>query len=98
MAPTTQLLRISELEASSTKHEVEIAVLRESHERLAQDVEQLARDMKDTNSAVSNIKLTLAQWSVGVAIIIAAGTAIGGYFIKSSLDALKASMTANHRP
>jgi hypothetical protein len=96
MAPTTQLLRISELEAASQKQEVELAVLRESHERLAEDVAALAQDMKDMNSAVANIKLTLAQWSVGVAIIIAAGTAIGGYFIKSSLDSLRAAM--NHRP
>lgn len=84
------------MEAASQKQKVELAVLRESHERLAEDVAALAQDMKDMNSAVANIKLTLAQWSVGVAIIIAAGTAIGGYFVKSSLDSLRAAM--NHRP
>ena len=98
MAPTTQLLRISELEAASQKQEVELAVLRESHERLAEDVSALAHDMKEMNSAVANIKLTLAQWSVGVAVIIAAGSAIGGYFIKSSLDALRASMSSHSKP
>ena len=98
MAPTTQLLRISELEAASKKQEVELAVLRESHERLAEDVAALAHDMKEMNSAVANIKLTLAQWSVGVAVIIAAGSAIGGYFIKSSLDALRASMSSHSKP
>lgn len=86
------------MEAASQKQEVELAVLRESHERLAEDVAALAHDMKEMNSAVANIKLTLAQWSVGVAVIIAAGSAIGGYFIKSSLDALRASMSSHSKP
>jgi phage shock protein A len=96
MAPTTQLLRISELEAQSQAHEVKLAVLTESHERLERDVAMLKSDMKDTNDAVAGIKLTLAQWSVGVALIIAAGTAIGGWFVKSSLDALKSSLVTSN--
>jgi hypothetical protein len=96
MAPTGQLLRLAALEDKSIDHEVKLAVLTESHERLERDVAMLKSDMKDTNDAVAGIKLTLAQWSVGVALIIAAGTAIGGWFVKSSLDALKSSLVTSN--
>lgn len=98
MAPPTQLLRISELEAQSQSHEVKLARLDESVERLQQDVLAMKTEIQTTNKDVLSIRLTLAQWSVGVALIIAAGTAIGGWFIKSSLDALKTSLVSPHKP
>ncbi len=97
MAPTTQLLRISELEASSQKHEVELAVLRESHERLTEDVSTLRSDMSTTAKEVSSIKITLAAWSVGVSIIVGIGACVGGWMIKTSLDAVRASINTQQR-
>lgn len=107
MAPTTQLLRISELEASSQKHEVELAVLRESHERLAEDVADLsnemkanhaavAADMKDQNLAIQRINLTMAGWIGAGAIIVAVGAVVGAWWINTSLEQFKTAITHNN--
>lgn len=106
MAPTTQLLRISELETSSQKHEVELAVLRESHERLAEDVADLsnemkanhaavAADMKEQSIAIQRINLTMAGWIGAGAIIVSIGAVVGGWWIKTSLEQFKTAITHN---
>ena len=96
MAPHTQLARLSEVETNVQKLTVEVAVLRESHDRLTSEFhafkDEMKKELKETNQTVSGVRMTIAQWSVGVAIIIGVGATVGGWFIKTSLDGLRATM------
>ena len=94
------------MEASSQKHEVELAVLRESHERLAEDVAAIsqeikanqatvAADMKEQNLAIQRINLTMAGWIGAGAIIVAIGAVVSGWWIKTSLEQFKTTITHN---
>lgn len=106
MAPNSQLLRISELEASSQKHEVELAVLREAQKRIAEDLAELsnemkanqsavAADMKEQNLAIQRINLTIAGWIGAGAIIVAVGGVIAAWWINTSLEQFKTAITHN---
>lgn len=94
MAPPTQIARVSELETNVQKLDVQHAVLKESHERLINDVHILKDEVKELSQNMSEIRITIAQWSVGVAIIIGVGATIGGWFIKTSLDGLRSTMNS----
>lgn len=104
MAPTSQLIRISELEAARQKHEVELAVMRETQKRLAEDVAELSNEMKANAAAVETemkemslsiqrINLTMAGWIGAGAIIVAIGAMVSAWWIQTSLEQFKTALT-----